>query len=113
MRLSHAGSVFAGLDPKTKHETIAELRNARRENLTRLVKELDGSCIGDPLEITAMQNTLGESLLGLGEPNPAVEVFTKALEARKAGTRETAGCAKARRVDRFKRGRGIPGCQAV
>ena len=44
------GSVFAGLDPKANYATVAELRNALRDNLAEAVKELDGSAIGDPLE---------------------------------------------------------------
>ena len=77
------GSVFVGLDPNANHATVAELRNALRDNLTRAVKELDGSAIGDPLEVAAMQNTLGLSLLGLGEANLAIDVFGKALATRK------------------------------
>ena len=48
------------------------------------VKELDGSAIGDPLEVAAMQNTLGRSLLGLGEANLAIDVFGKSLATRTA-----------------------------
>ena len=77
------GSVFAGLDPKANYATIAQLRNALRANLARAVEELDGSAIGDPLEVAAMQNTLGLSLIGLGEANLAIDVFGKALASRK------------------------------
>jgi serine/threonine protein kinase/tetratricopeptide (TPR) repeat protein len=78
------GSVFAGLDPETNYETVADLRNALRDNLTKAVKELEGSAIGHPLEVAEMQNTLGLSLLALAEASLAVEVFEKALETRKA-----------------------------
>jgi serine/threonine protein kinase len=78
------GSVFAGLDPKANYATVADLRNALRDNLNKAVKELEGSAIGEPLEVAAMQNTLGESLLGLGEASLAVEVHNKALATRKA-----------------------------
>jgi eukaryotic-like serine/threonine-protein kinase len=78
------GSVFAGLDPKADYATVAELRNALRDNLSKAVKELEGSAIGEPLEVAAMQNTLGESLFGLGEASMAVEVHQKALTTRKA-----------------------------
>src|SRR5439155_24757121 len=40
------GSVFAGLDPKASYATVAELRNALRENLGRAVRELEGSSGG-------------------------------------------------------------------
>ncbi len=55
-----------------------------RENLTAAVKELEGSAIGDPLEVAAMQNTLGRSLVELGEAALAVEVLQKALATFKA-----------------------------
>ncbi len=77
------GSVFAGLDPKARYATIAELRNALRDNLVKAVKELDGSAIGDPLEVAAMQEKLGLSLLGLGEANLAIKVFSKEFATRK------------------------------
>jgi serine/threonine protein kinase/tetratricopeptide (TPR) repeat protein len=78
------GSVFAGLDPKANYATVAELRNALRDNLNKAVKDLEGSAIGEPLDVAAMQNTLGESLVGLGEYSLAALVFQKALATRKA-----------------------------
>ena len=77
------GSVFAGLDPKANYATVAELRNALRDNLAGAVKELDGSAIGDPLEVAAMQDKLGHSLMGLGEAKLAIDVLGKALATRK------------------------------
>jgi serine/threonine protein kinase len=78
------GSVFAGLDPKQIAESGRPLQDILRENLSKAVMELEGSAIGDPLEVAKMQNTLGWSLLGLGEAALAVEVFQKALDTRKA-----------------------------
>jgi hypothetical protein len=78
------GSVFAGLDPKARYATVAELRNALRDNLAQAVKELEGSAVGDPVEVAAMQNTLGLSLLGLGEWGLAVAVLKKARDTRAA-----------------------------
>jgi serine/threonine protein kinase/tetratricopeptide (TPR) repeat protein len=78
------GSVFTGLDPNAKYDTVGELREALLKNLKKAVAELDGSAIGDPLEVAAMQNTLGQSLIGLGEWKLAVEVFEKARNTRKA-----------------------------
>jgi serine/threonine protein kinase/tetratricopeptide (TPR) repeat protein len=78
------GSVFAGLDPKANYATVADLRNALRDNLNKAVKALEGSAIGEPLEVADMQHTLGKSLLGLGEAFLAVEVFQKALATHKA-----------------------------
>jgi eukaryotic-like serine/threonine-protein kinase len=73
------GSVFAGLNPVAIAESGRPLQDLLRENLTAAVKELEGSVIGDPLEVAAMQNTLGNSLVALGEAPLAVEVLQKAL----------------------------------
>jgi serine/threonine protein kinase/tetratricopeptide (TPR) repeat protein len=78
------GSVFAGLDPKKIAESGRPLQDVLRENLSKAVRELEGSAIGEPLEVAAMQNTLGLSLLGLGEYPLAAEVFQKALATFKA-----------------------------
>ncbi len=78
------GSVFAALDPIKIAESDRPLQEVLRENLVNAVKELDGSAIGDPLEVAAMQNTIGMSLLGLGEYELAIKVFTKAMETFKA-----------------------------
>ena len=55
------GSVFAGLDPKRNYADLGEPRRCSRDNLKQAVKELEGSAIGDPLEVAAMQDTLGVS----------------------------------------------------
>ncbi len=78
------GSVFIALDPQARYATVADLRNALRDNLVRAVKELDGSAIGDPLAVADMQSTLGVSLLGLGEAKLAIGVLKKALATRTA-----------------------------
>ncbi len=78
------GAVFAALDPTQIAESGRPLQDVLRENLSRAVKELEGSAIGDPLEVAAMQNNLGLSLLGLGEYALAIEVFGKALQTRQA-----------------------------
>jgi serine/threonine protein kinase len=78
------GSVFAGLDPKKIAESGRPLQDVLRQNLSKAVQELEGSAIGDPLEVAAMQITLGQSLAGLGEAALAVEVFQKALDTRQA-----------------------------
>ncbi len=71
------GSVFAGLDPKRIAESGRPLQDVLRENLHKAVQELEGAALGEPLEVAAMQNTLGLSLLGLGEYALAIEVFGK------------------------------------
>jgi serine/threonine protein kinase/tetratricopeptide (TPR) repeat protein len=78
------GSVFAGLHPRQIVESGRPLHDVLRENLGKAVKELEGSAIGDPLEVAAMQNTLGVSLLALAEYPLAVEVLDKAFQTRQA-----------------------------
>jgi serine/threonine protein kinase/tetratricopeptide (TPR) repeat protein len=78
------GSVFERLDPKANYGTVAELRNALRDNLNKAVKELEGSAIGDPLTVAAMQNRLGRSLIGLGEADAAITILEKATATYKA-----------------------------
>ena len=62
------GSVFAGLDPEANYATVAELRNALRDNLAKAVRELDGSSIGDPRwKWRQCKTDLGRPFRGLGE----------------------------------------------
>ncbi|HMP02509.1 MAG TPA: serine/threonine-protein kinase [Gemmatales bacterium] len=77
-------SVFGALDPRARYTTVAELRNALHDNLHRAVKELEGTAIGDPLTVAQMQDALGLSLLGLGDPQQAATVLEKARHARMA-----------------------------
>ena len=72
------GSVFAGLDPKRNYANVGEFSEALKANLKKAVLDLEGSAIGDPLEVAEMQNTLGISLLGLGDPGQAIILFEKA-----------------------------------
>jgi tetratricopeptide (TPR) repeat protein len=78
------GSVFAKLDPRRIAESGRPLQDVLKDNLTHAVKELEGSAIGDPLSVAAMQNTLGESLRGLGQYQQAIVLFEKARATRAA-----------------------------
>ncbi len=78
------GSVFAALDPKKNYTTVGELSEALTTNLGNAVKALDGSSIGDPLDVAKMQNILGLSLLGLGEPKQAIVLFERSMAIRNA-----------------------------
>ena len=80
--------MFAELDPKKIAESDSPLQDVLHENLVKAVKELDGSAIGDPLEVAAMQDTLGKSLVSLGEYGLAIEVLAKVMETRKAKFRQ-------------------------
>ena len=76
-------SVFLDLDPNADYATVAELRSALRDNLKKAVKDLEGSVLGDPVEVAGMQNTLDLSLLQLGEHALAVEVLQKSVGTHK------------------------------
>ena len=78
------GSVFEALNPQADYKAVADLRNALRDNLTKAVRDLEGSALGDPREVAAMQERLGLSLLGLGDAPLAIEVLQKALGTNKA-----------------------------
>jgi serine/threonine protein kinase/tetratricopeptide (TPR) repeat protein len=78
------GSVFAGLNPSKIAESGRPLQDLLRENLIEAVKELEGSAVGDPIDVAGMQVTLAESLRALGEARMAVEVFQKARGTVKA-----------------------------
>src|SRR5262245_27078966 len=74
------GSVFKGLDPKKNYATLGEFTQSLKDNLHKAVLELDGSALGDPLTVAHMQNTLGISLLGLGDPEQAIVLFSKSRD---------------------------------
>jgi tetratricopeptide (TPR) repeat protein len=78
------GSVFAGLDPRRIAESHRPLQDVLSEQLEKAVKELEGSAIGDPVVVAAMQHTLGKSLLALGEHALAIEVLNKASQTRQS-----------------------------
>ncbi len=78
------GSVFVGLDPDREYATLADLRNALKENLMGAVRDMDDAAIRDPLTLAGLQHVLGLSLLKLGEAKPALVLFEKALAKRQA-----------------------------
>ncbi|MCL6503416.1 MAG: tetratricopeptide repeat protein [Pirellulales bacterium] len=78
------GSVFTGLDPEAQYETVGDLRHALADTMKGAVEQLQGSSIGDPLVVAAMQNTLGQSLLALGDHPSAITLFERALATRTA-----------------------------
>jgi tetratricopeptide (TPR) repeat protein len=70
-------SVFEGLDPAAIATSGRPLQDVLRENLGKAVKELEGSAIGEPLEVALMQDRLGVSLNALGAYRDAVDVLEK------------------------------------
>ncbi len=78
------GSVLAGLDPKAQYATLAEFRNVLRANLGKVIQELEGEAVGDALTVAELQDTLGRSLVGLGDYEQAIIVFEKSRQTRTA-----------------------------
>jgi serine/threonine protein kinase len=72
------GSIFRDLDPKNNDKEGKPLSAVLGERLDRATSEIEGDATGDPLTVARMQLTLGASQLGLGYPERAIELFTKA-----------------------------------
>ncbi|MBL8890579.1 MAG: serine/threonine protein kinase [Planctomycetaceae bacterium] len=74
------GSVFAKLNPQADYYDVSDLRTALQDNLNQAVQELQASALGNTLEIAKMQETLGDSLLSLGDSAKAIELFQSSLK---------------------------------
>ena len=78
------GSIFENLDQKEIARAERPLQAILVEKLDKTVEQLEGESIGDPLDVGVMQNTFGQSLLGLGEPGKAIVLLEKARATRQA-----------------------------
>ncbi len=76
------GSTFADLDPRAEEKEGKTLRVLLGERLDRATEQLEGEAVGDPLAVAQLQHTLGRSQLGLGFPEKAILLFTKARATR-------------------------------
>ena len=83
------GSIFKDLDPKNAEKDGKPLSAVLGERLDRATAEIEGEATGDPLAVARMQMTLGESQLGLGYPEKAIALFTKARATFTAGSAPT------------------------
>ena len=72
------GSIFKDLDPKSAAKDGKPLSAVLGERLDRATSEIEGEATGDPLAVARMQMTLGDSQLGLGYPEKAMALLTKA-----------------------------------
>ncbi len=72
------GSIFTDLDPGEAEKDGKPLTVVLGERLDRATAEIEGEATGDPLAVANMQMTLGKSLLGLGYPEKAITLYTKA-----------------------------------
>jgi eukaryotic-like serine/threonine-protein kinase len=72
------GSVFTDLDPTNDEKHAKPLGERLGERLDQATAQIEGEAIGDPLTVARMQFTLGKSQLGLGYPEKAIALLTKA-----------------------------------
>jgi tetratricopeptide (TPR) repeat protein len=72
------GSIFKDLDPGSAEKEGKPLSALLGERLDQATAQVEGEAIGDPLAVARMQQTLGESQLGLGYSEKAIDLFTKA-----------------------------------
>jgi non-specific serine/threonine protein kinase/serine/threonine-protein kinase len=72
------GSIFKDLNPANAQKDSKPLTAVLGERLERATAEIEGESTGDPLAVARMQMTLGAPQLGLGYPDRAIVLFTKA-----------------------------------
>jgi serine/threonine protein kinase/lipopolysaccharide biosynthesis regulator YciM len=77
-------SIFENLDPKQVAEADRPLQAILADKLDKAVELLAGDSIGDPLVVATIQEKLGLSLLGLGQPRKAIALFERAYNTRVA-----------------------------
>ena len=71
------GSIFKDLDSGNEKDG-KPLAALLASVSTRRRPQIEGEAIGDPLTVARMQMTLGEFAVGLGYPEKAIDLFTKA-----------------------------------
>jgi len=78
------GSVFANLDPAAEEKGGPNLREQMKAQLMQAATALDGQKGGEELAVASFQDTIGKSLIGLGEFKDAVDVLETAVATRYA-----------------------------
>jgi tetratricopeptide (TPR) repeat protein len=78
------GSLFEDLDPYAEEKEGRPLRAILGDRLEQAAAALEGETVGDPLVVARLQDRLGQTCLGLGQPARAEELFTKAVTTRQA-----------------------------
>ncbi len=74
------GSIFKDLNPRNEEKDDKPLLARLGERLDQATAQIEGEAIGHPLTVARMQVTLGLSQLGLGYPEKAITLFTKARD---------------------------------
>ena len=72
------GSIFQDLNPASAQKEGKPLSAVLGEQLERATAEIEGEATGDPLAVARMQMILGRSQRGLGYPDRAIGLYTKA-----------------------------------
>jgi serine/threonine protein kinase/tetratricopeptide (TPR) repeat protein len=78
------GSLFEDLDPYAEEKEGRPLRAILGDRLDQAAAALEGEAVGDPLVVARLQDRLGQTYLGLGQPARAEQLFTKAVATRQA-----------------------------
>jgi serine/threonine protein kinase len=74
-------SVFRDLDPHAKEKGGPALKEQLVARLDEAARELEGEDVGDAVAVAQLQQTLGNTYRGLGEPGKAVALLVKARQA--------------------------------
>jgi tetratricopeptide (TPR) repeat protein/tRNA A-37 threonylcarbamoyl transferase component Bud32 len=77
-------SIFQNLDPREVARDERPLQAILVEKLDKVVEQLEGESIGDPLVVAAMQEKFGISLVNLVEPAKAIVLLEKARDTLRA-----------------------------
>ncbi len=75
-------SIFIDLDLRAVKASGEPLEAVLAQRLVKAAAQLEGEAVGDPLAVAALQDRLGRSLLSLGHPRPAIDLFVKARATR-------------------------------
>ncbi len=75
-------SIFIDLDLWAVKASGEPLEAVLAQRLVKAAAQLEGEAVGDPLAVAALQDRLGRSLLSLGHPRPAIDLFVKARATR-------------------------------
>ncbi|GIW95238.1 MAG: hypothetical protein KatS3mg110_3279 [Pirellulaceae bacterium] len=76
-------AIFADLDLRQVRDSGEPLEAVLAERLRTAARQLEGEAVGDPLVVATMQHRLAQSLVSLGYPQDAVELFEKAHQTRR------------------------------
>ena len=72
------GSIFKDLNPLNAEREGKPLGALLAEHLDQATTQIEGEAIGDPVAVAQVQYSLGEAQLGLGFPEKAISLLTKA-----------------------------------